>query len=857
MLQAEQLRHFKKYGEDLLKQLEEYDSAIKGQFFQEDKVLVDLRRCIENIREDAQSVVDCTSSPVKVAVMGEFKASKTTLLGSLLGYAGVLPDSEVAATGNVTHLRIVQVEEPQSTKFEFAVEYLNKAGSEQCLDFMLKQLLRKASDAKLPDSQLAELKSFSTKTTEIWQQVDRWCKNAESFGMKAIDELGVFVHSYIRYGDAVCGKRYPIDKESACSGLLLPANPADLFKLSFEQILPEEKHLPVFLQATFFLIQQIDVEVKVSKAIWDLSSLQGANKLILLDFPGLGAARSELRDQFLSHREMENVQTILLLTHGDRPGSAKDNEIIHLLRQQRHNQVIDDFILVGIGRFDELPNAEEHIDELLAEEHSLTEEIVLQNIPALKEAVGNARYATQKSNDRIILLSAFVALNYWRNELDSTIEVATPKVLERLNRFQQDANNLNRLKKWKKISDGLRQSQPESILRTWLDSFTKDGGISYLRRVIENHVTTHGLEQLYKDACTRMQNLCTNQERLKQILNSSSLRDLLVSETPNLRLLRQSIQELSVAHKDLKNYLEKNSLNLKVGIDKKNSVPLTQEVEEKATLDIFSWNQWRTLFSKLENGVINLDQVESLDGDEEDEGLFGALLENNQTTVFTKTDDFYSLFEETYKKLEEFTHNRIEQAIKDWLEELSTTPVSLKDTQSTVNIKQLRDTIEGCIQGTGVAKQAEALLNAASPTQWESTILKNVKKSIPLSIDPKDLFPLAYEERHKPGQMFDWSPLKKRTNPNPEKHLITVLQLRDAMIVSMSNKLVQLVSQANQKVNETLRKSILEKTIPALEITLENQLLLRRIATGEGQSASLTPDWLVILQEITNMNCPL
>jgi len=67
------------------------------------------------------------------------------------------------------------------------------------------------------------------------------------------------------------------------------------------------------LQNSFPLIRRVDIEVKISREIWDVS---GAAKFMLLDFPGLGAANSGARDTFLSLRELAEVQTILVLLNG-------------------------------------------------------------------------------------------------------------------------------------------------------------------------------------------------------------------------------------------------------------------------------------------------------------------------------------------------------------------------------------------------------------------------------------------------------------------------------------------------------------------------------------------------------------
>ena len=99
------------------------------------------------------------------------------------------------------------------------------------------------------------------------------------------------------------------------------------------------------------------------------SGKSGTSEFILLDFPGLGAANSGVRDTFLSLRELAEVQTILVLLNGKSPGSDRANKIFTMMQQQRPGQDLKDLILVGVGRFDQLPleseGGERELDSLI------------------------------------------------------------------------------------------------------------------------------------------------------------------------------------------------------------------------------------------------------------------------------------------------------------------------------------------------------------------------------------------------------------------------------------------------------------------------------------------------------------
>jgi hypothetical protein len=124
---------------------------------------------------------------------------------------------------------------------------------------------------------------------------------------------------------------------------------------------------------------------------------------------------------------------------------------------------------------------------------------------------------------------------------------------------------------------------------------------------------------------------------------------------------------------------------------------------------------------------------------------------------------------------------------------------------------------------------------------------------------PKTLFPLALndDETNQIGQIFDWAPEKSPTNPYQENHHIFVLQLRDAMISSLSHELVQLVSKANQEFNNLLKNYLLANVEELHEDILSDRALLRQIATGELQAEGATSEGLEFLKELTSIESPL
>lgn len=196
--------------------------------------------------------------------------------------------------------------------------------------------------------------------------------------------------------------------------------------------------------------------MKISREIWDITD---ASEFTLLDFPGLGAANSGARDTFLSLRELAEVQTILVLLNGKSPGSDRANKIFTMMQQQRPGQDLKDLILVGVGRFDQLPleseGGERLLDQLIDESRTphLTADKVLQQLRVLQTTIdGASAFTTNK--DRIALLSPLLGLAELAKR-SSTIKAGSPEFLANLDYPNYLERSKQLQQKWGYLSDRL------------------------------------------------------------------------------------------------------------------------------------------------------------------------------------------------------------------------------------------------------------------------------------------------------------------------------------------------------------------------------------------------------------------
>ncbi|MBD2440048.1 proteasome protein [Nostoc sp. FACHB-110] len=840
-MELEKLAYFKQYGEFILQKI---NSVPQYPSQQEDWVPTSLDECLARLRETAEKTIELATSPVKIGVMGEFSSGKTLLLGSLIGYADALPVNENPTTGNVTAIHLVAQDEFATTQVgNFTVEYLSHEGVKECLRFMLAEASRRSAAAGLVPVQLAQLNSG--------KEILAWCEQAwnQSNNLELrylLRELVLFVRAYASYGEAMCGGRYQIDHATAQEGLQLPEQPMAIQTFRFTDLPPAHIRLPSpphklaskLLQNSFPLIRRVDIEVKISREIWDVTD---ASEFILLDFPGLGAANSGARDTFLSLRELAEVQTILILLNGKSPGSDRAHKIFTMMQQQRPGQDLKDLILVGVGRFDQLPleseGGERELDQFIAENIAntpLSEDAVLKKLRVLQTTIdGASAFTTQK--DRIVLLSPLLGLAELAKR-SSSVKAGSPEFLSNLDYPNYLETSKRLQQKWTRLSERLLDSDARSQLGRQLGYFAQDGGIAKLRELIQNHVAMHGLKQLYEDTRRAAESLRQQQENLKNIIAEIHEQGIPTLDSPTLIDLRHAIDSLDKTYRNFQKELGKEPLK-----DRRGTV-VSEVVKDELTFKIVNWNQWTLLFNKANNGAITI---------AESKGAAGKLFERGNRTnhaLPTKSDDFYPTFEKTVQEVEIFARDRIRQAVVDLLNKLSNQVAEARDYLKSLLSPEMEQEIEIGFGGEE-ADLFYKLLLGSDPNQWKEAILAELN-SKDKEIAPELIFPLArQDEKHNIGQIFDWSPERNQNSPRASHHQMLVLRLRDEITASASLHLVQYVSEVNQQVNSEI-EGILDQIIPTLQNISKKEALLRYLAAGDSPPKLAIPTWLNILAEI-------
>jgi hypothetical protein len=849
MLPSENLLHYQEYAESIGRTIN-----LSSQEWSE--VPDSIREIIQRIQRNAQKTLELASKPVRIGITGEFSTGKTLLLGNLIGYADALPCSETATTGNVTTLHLIQQDDLQETHIgDFTVKYLNQQEVEDCLRFMLEELKVRSREAQLTSEHLDRLAVLKPSESQIWNQLEEnieeaWKQTNNPRLRFLLRELFIFARTYT-YGSVLCGHQDSVTVEIANSGLKLAQPPQNIQTLTFEELRKSVEKLqhplstvpqqlnPDLLQATFSLVSQIESEVKLSKEIWDLSPLQGSKGLIIQDFPGLGAASSSVRDTFLCLQALDRIQTILILLDGRKPGGAEALPIFDMLQKRRTQENLQDFILVGVGRFDQIPLDDEletifpdltkldaqAQDDWLSETEPLTENTVLEKLPVLQNHLATAQALTTKAH-RIVFLSPLLGMAHLSKNL--SIKVSSDEFLAKLNsRWLGEYEQIQ--EKWRQLGETLKQSG--SSLGQKLSDFAQDGGTIRLRELILNHVAEHSLKQLYQDVSNAYADLEQGLQDLKDQQSREPIDDL----SPAVTNLRKLIRGLQPIYRDIKITLQK-APDLAI-----NKVPVSKIVCDELVSRIFKWNQWTLLHEKTRNGTIEIRAQKSFLDEAEELG---------EVSIPVSSDELYPIFEKTVLELEAYSRQYINRAIQellqDWLRQVSPLHELLPHAITTTEFKQkLTQKFPQRI------RQLNALLFAAFPNRLEPLIVRQcyAEEKSPSKIKtPK--FPLA---RNNPpdevAQVFDWAPERRQINSQKGLDLFTVLRLRDVMIDSASRQLVQVVSEINQQFNQQLISNLEDINFALLNLSRDEELL-RYLAEEEQTTNVAVPKWLKIASEL-------
>jgi hypothetical protein len=827
---------------DKIRKLKAYAQAVLAALQNEPQVTdPEIERVFQDIRAAAQETIRRAGSPVKIGVVGEFNAGKSLLLGSLIGYANALPVSEVPTTGNVTALRLRPQPELRQTEVgPFWVEFLDAETALECLRELLKVADERARDAGLDAANRKTLAALREQAgTRPWADVEAWCRSVWNHGGEhpnpalrhLLRELTWFVGCCrSSAGTALLDAReskdrvFQVDADTAREGLALPRSNTSIAVLKYEALPEAPGPMPRpltadWLRKAFPLIRRVDVEVGVSQRVWDLSGMQGAGEWVLLDFPGLGAAESGVRDGFLCKRELREVQTILILLDGRRPGGEGGQVIFSMMNADRPpGQDLRDSILVVLNRFDQLPiqadsgelilerlvgwteSPDQPADSLpTADPEPIHEAEVLRKLPVLSAMVVGARNLTRR-DDRIVLYSSLWALRDLQNLLPGDVPVGSADFVEGLANLLKGPPPLR--KKWERLAQLMREAYQLIPVARWLEDVTRDGGFGRLQRLVVDHVVQHGLKQLLDYVRMAAENLYRTIRRLPKKRPART-----VPSGPTTESIRQAADGLYDVYTALKAEYEQTAPDLTVPLDG-HAVSLQQRVQDYVTQKVFEWPAWNELLNKVQkDSTIQPSRLVKSSKRGWDDGE-----EEPALRLPLDSREFFEPFQRTLEQCLAFASDCVRQSVHEQLAGLTKraqpfgeqlAPL-LSDAQTRQRVEEFdqREKQHGRpAVGRGQFNILGWAADPRSPEVGERFLERYVDDDgSPLAAET--CFPLPGADPSHTPLKFPWVRTQDSTGGN---HQVLVLRLRDALADAMRRRVLQQVSQLNKQVLDGLK----------------------------------------------------
>ena len=771
MLYTEGLRDIRGYGKRVLQLLDDIPRP-------EGPVNPEMAALLQKIEKAARDTERVAGSPVKIGIVGEFSSGKTMLLGALIGFADALPVSATPSTGNVTALSFEPCAEQQPTELlSFEVHYMDSTTLDACLQYLIATARQRARDAQLRPDLISTIDAAQAGESSTWSILEKWCKDAWQSsphpGLRfLVAEMLPFIRAYTALGAVLIDHTYTVLPDTAHLGLQLAEPVGNIQTLGFDALpaapaqLASRPETPTqsLLRDSFPLIHRVEVKVKVALDVWDLSELRGANEFVLLDFPGLGAAKSGARDAFLCMEELKEVQTILILLSGNRPGSGEALKIYNLM-QQHWGPDIADRILVGVGRFDELPLQGEGGLQTLGELSGDGVSAVRRGLPGMKprpggeglkeagirgrlkplhEALANAEALQKERKDRIVVLSALHGLLELQNRLPG-LRVGSDDFQQRL-ALEGDGAITLRLR-WRELGEKLGKDDPKSPLVRWLRDYAQDGGLTRLRELLGEHVKTHGLKQLCWKAYQTAQGVDKEIVRLRQKVAPAG------ADAPppaDITGLQKLISQVANIYNEAARNLTAKPPLLQVE-HKGRLVPVADVVAQETAFSVCRWRSWLVMLQNLHGDHIKPPtQTEVvLPG--------GKVIKRGAITMPLRSDDFFAEFQAAVAELEKLARRHIGLAIPHLLASLGEALLPLRTELASLclgpAVARLQANPRFTENDLGLL---ELLAYAIDPSQLIEGMVKEFGETpeAPVMLKAERLFPLPRVRRqahHWPG----------------------------------------------------------------------------------------------------------
>lgn len=613
------------------------DALSREQFAPDEDEAVLARR--DEVLQLARELYQAAKDPVTLGIVGAFSSGKSMLLGTLLGRPGLLPTQQRPTTGNVTALHLLPGQPGAGTAFEgdATVTYMNRIELTECVRYMLDRFAAQFIDT-FPTADVSLLTDCDP-VNKDWRELETWCR-AQLWGAATRSrDLRQIVAELMAIRDA-----------HLCAGALLGQSVQltdelirDALDLGDEQpvpdVFPERKFRPNVtldsvrrdggdLGATFSLIKRVTYRVRVDPKVWRLDGLRDENEVVLLDFPGLTAGRSALRDEYLSRNELHDIHTITVIIDADKPGTDVPFKFYAMMeRHDRHgigrnpDELRDSILVVG-NRFDMItaPPAPPDGPLSISELRKLSQR--------LDGLCIKASDLVEHRDDKIRVASSIAAMSL-SGDLGS---YAAPEAREEGEVVRAMAAEAGPgIAAWATLAERLQTTDPAEPWGAALAEFATDGGMAGVRMLIEQHARDHGIEN-------KLNSMRRIQARMWTAIGplARALRRHQPGPTPEQEAQRQIgelLEDFRSRHRRVAESLRELADPMK--LIRMDNVPLVTGSSDDAITGVMRWPEWLLILQRGDRGFIRKsEEVSDNDDylDEEERAHFGQGAVGNETT---------------------------------------------------------------------------------------------------------------------------------------------------------------------------------------------------------------------------------
>jgi hypothetical protein len=571
------------------------------------------RGCRESVRAEAGELRARADAPVTVGVVGEFSVGKSLLLGTLLGRPDLLPVESRPTTGNITMLLLTPGRPGQPTRADDTAEVRFLGGSHlaKCVHEILDAL---ADDLDRDHPELgagAVLRDYDPlHDPGGWSRFDRWlpCLWGEPLpGGTGLPGTPVAANhrdaatelcrlrdahrNQVDYlgRDALLGQSVNVPLALVRAALNLPqtAAPEDkppravVFSLTASQVQADAKALSDSLP----LIERVVLRVRVAPEHWALDRMLAEHEVQMVDFPGIGAIGSNLRDSYLSRTELMSVHTILLVLRADRTEAKAALGFWKMLEADgRPKEALRQAALIASNVFDSavvprLPPG------------PLTGTVLAagaDEINGLQAIAG--RFVGD--DGRVAVVSSLAAIKHYGLDYPELSDASRHRIDSAVQGLPTSGSRL-----WEPVADRLEQADPGSAWIGRLRSYDDDGGIKGLQQMIEGHLLEHGRAQKLERAGQSAQKLTAALKALRGQVRLAGIGDR-----------RAEYARLAVHHAAMETRIKGMLAELDaLRVSRRGSDPVADTapriaaVADAAREAVYSWTEWQQLFDRAEN----------------------------------------------------------------------------------------------------------------------------------------------------------------------------------------------------------------------------------------------------------------